>query len=111
MHHPIILQPWTEFRIFRSQKYQECWFRHLHCERNDNFLLKTQYFIQKIRENPFVVSNNEKGKKNEEGNPDSRDSPETKKRLYRNAELIAKFYKYVDILPSKKNIQTLGNMG
>jgi len=45
MSRPIILQPWNEFRIFRSQKYTDCFFRHLHCQRDDNFLLKTQYFI------------------------------------------------------------------
>jgi len=45
MNHAIILQPWNEFRIFRSQKYSDCWFRHLHCDRNDKFLLMTQYFI------------------------------------------------------------------
>ena len=64
--------------------------------------MKTQYFIQKIRENPFVVSNSKVGENHE--------TTESKRRLYRNAELIAKYYKYVDILPSK-NSKIQHNLG
>ena len=51
---PIILQSWQDFRLFRSQNYSDCWFRHLYCERNDDFLIKSQYFIKRITENPHI---------------------------------------------------------
>lgn len=30
----VILQKWEDFRIYKSVKFSECWYRHLHCERN-----------------------------------------------------------------------------
>jgi hypothetical protein len=51
---PLILQTWNEFRINKRAKYSECWYRHLYCNRNEEFMLKTQNFIQEINENPFV---------------------------------------------------------
>ena len=86
LSHPIVLQSWEEFRIHKNQKYQDCWFRHLYCDRDDKFLKKTQIFIQKIREEPYKDTT-ATGKDNA-------------KRLYRNAELVAKFYKFVGMIPS-----------
>ena len=37
----VILQPWEEFRVYKSQRLQDCWFRHLYCDRTDLFLKKT----------------------------------------------------------------------
>lgn len=79
-------------------------YRHLHCVRDEAFVAKTQYFIQQVHEQPFVLYKNSKGAKNvipkdeEEGEK----VPEfQQRRLYRQAELIAKFYRYVGLLPSK----------
>jgi hypothetical protein len=78
----VVLQKWDDFRIYKSVKFSECWYRHLHCERSKQFVDNTQRFIQKIRERPFY-------KKEESTN---------QRRLYRSAELIAKYYKNVGIL-------------
>ena len=43
--HAVILQKWDDFRIYKSVKFSECWYRHLHCERNANFVENTQRFI------------------------------------------------------------------
>lgn len=88
IQNPIVLQPWTEFRIQRTKNYKDCFFRHLYCERSDDFLMKSQFFIQKLRDNPLVKVKGDPGK-----------------RLYRNAELIGKFYKYVGLLPEQENSQ------
>jgi len=37
----IILQTWHEFRIYKDQKFTDCFYRHLHCNRDDDFLLNT----------------------------------------------------------------------
>ena len=51
--------------------------------------MKSQFFIQKLRENPTVkVKNDQEGR-----------------RLYRNAELIGKFFKYVGLLPDEEKSQ------
>lgn len=78
----VILQRWDDFRIYKSVKFSECWYRHLHCERDQQFIENTQRFIQKIREKPFFKK---------EPNSNTR-------RLYKSAELIAKYYKNVGIL-------------
>lgn len=78
----VVLQKWDDFRIYKSVKFSECWYRHLHCERSKQFVDNTQRFIQKIRERPFY--------KKEQGS--------NQRRLYRSAELIAKYYKNVGIL-------------
>lgn len=78
----VILQKWEDFRIYKSVKFSECWYRHLHCERNKQFIDNTQRFIQKIREKAFY-------KKEQQTNV---------RRLYTSAELIAKYYKNVGIL-------------
>lgn len=51
----VVIQSWEEFRIYKAQKYNDCWFRHLYCDRDDEFLQKTQNFIQKVREKPFLI--------------------------------------------------------
>jgi hypothetical protein len=62
----------------------------LHCNRNDLFLKKTQNFIQKIRDKQYV------------SNEGTSNGEEIKRRLYRNAELIAKYYRYVGLLVNDK---------
>lgn len=54
INRPIILQSWREFRVLKYQMYTDCWYRHLYCDRNPEWMLKVQYFIQKIRENPLI---------------------------------------------------------
>lgn len=83
----VILEPWEDFRIYKNQNLQDCWYRPLYYERNDLFLKKTQNFIKRIREKPFVVTRIGPGK--------------TDKRLYKHAEVIAKFYKYIGVLPGE----------
>lgn len=78
----MILQKWEDFRIYKSVKFSECWYRHLHCERNKQFIDNTQRFIQKIREKAFY----------------KKESQSNVRRLYKSAELIAKYYKNVGIL-------------
>lgn len=41
LNHPLVLQKWEEFRIFRTQRYSDCMYRHLHCVRDEAFLAKT----------------------------------------------------------------------
>ena len=87
----IVIQSWEEFRIYKTQKYNDCWFRHLYCDRDDEFLQKTQNFIQKMREKPFVTK---------KADPTQKESVD-RRRLYRDAELISKYYKVVHILPQQ----------
>ena len=51
----IILEPWDDFRVYKNQNLQDCWYRPLYCERNDQFLQRTQNFVKKIREKPYVT--------------------------------------------------------
>lgn len=34
IHKPIFFMPWNEFRIVKSLKYTDMWYRHLHCNRS-----------------------------------------------------------------------------
>ena len=42
-------------------KFSECWYRHLHTTRDDEFLLKSQQFVNNIRESPFVIGSDTLG--------------------------------------------------
>ena len=92
MQAPLIFQPWNEFRITRSERFSDIWHRHLYCNRDDEFIQKTQEFVQTLIENPFVID-----KKKKVGSDGS-----AQQRLYRNAELLAEYYKYVEFLPNAK---------
>ena len=48
MKEPIILEPWEDFKKFKAQHCSDCYYRHLYCERNDTFMVRTHYFIKKI---------------------------------------------------------------
>ena len=82
-------------------------------------MLKCQNFIQKIRENPFANKKAVTVEKHiETGEIKRRDSASvqtkmksdhavvlnTKPRIFRPAELVSKFYKYVGLLPSKRQL-------
>ena len=83
---------------------------------------KCQNFIQKIRENPFANKKSVTMEKNiETGEMKRRDSASvqtkmksdqtvtlnTKPRIFRPAELVSKFYKYVGLLPSKRQLNNI----
>ena len=46
----IVLQNWNKFKVIKQHKFFECWHRHLHCKRNQDFLNRTQVFIQNLRD-------------------------------------------------------------
>ena len=50
----IILQTWDDFRIYKSAYLENCWFRHLYCERNDKFLSNSMKFVQRMRDKPYA---------------------------------------------------------
>ena len=64
-------------------------------------MVKSEFFLSKIRENPFVVSNVNLMKELEKSKDESQEQDEFEKRaskkgairMYRNAEIVAKFYK------------------
>lgn len=116
LNRPLILQSWSDFRIIKRNKYEECWYRHLYCERNDEFMLKTQNFISKLNDFPFAITNPNQvireSTKNTLGETPTIQKKQTgaeanpaapEKRIYKPAELVAKFYKYLGFLPSKQN--------
>ena len=75
---------WDEFRCFKSMKFSECWYRHLHCMRDSDFLEKSQRFINKIREEPLTImpSDEDMGKVSK-----------TQQKLFKSGELVAQFFK------------------
>lgn len=56
MKEPIVLESWKDFCKFKDQHCSDCYYRHLYCERNDAFMVKTHYFIKKIMDSPIVTN-------------------------------------------------------
>ena len=59
LDHGIVLQSWEDFRVHKAQKYTDCWYRHLYCNRSDEFLQKTQMFVTKMLNKPYVTRKHE----------------------------------------------------
>ena len=96
LNNGVLFQPWEEFRIYAKLYLSICYFRHLKIKRDSKFLNKAQYFVQQIMQKPIVTIDEELNK-----NASLRNKNKIDKRLYRNAELIAKFYKFIKILPNE----------
>lgn len=92
---PIVLQTWLEFRILmKGLKFKNCWYRHLHCSRDEDVIQNTEYFLQDILYNPL------EGKSPEElKNPKNlKLLVEQSKKMIKSAELAAKFYRAMGVM-------------
>jgi len=74
------------------------WFRKLEYERNDKMLEKTLFFLRKLLEQPYVV-NSKASFQNKKGNQ------RMEMRMYKPAELVAKYYKQIGLLPTTTAIK------
>ena len=99
----------------KQNRYQECWHRHLHCTRNKDFLERTQIFIQNLRDKPKVLNNESMPLFAELPQMDMDESIRnvetfkqntniTDQSISTSAQLIAKYYEHVGLLPSKAQI-------
>lgn len=82
------LEHWNDFKAHCHKNYFQSFYRHLYCERDSKFVEKSRFFVQKLMEEPRLEC--------------SKTAAEVVYRLYRPAEMIAKYFKQVEIIPTTK---------
>lgn len=97
----IILEKWSDFKVYCQDKFTDIIYRSLNMERDADFLSSARQYVEALIKDPFVTFQATVTKHTDQGPVQEQVE---QKRSYRNAEIAYNFYTLVNVLYSQEEL-------